>query len=228
MNNRFERLELLIGKEKLNELKNKRVVILGLGGVGGYAVEALARCGISSFLLIDSDTIDETNINRQIIATNKTIGNSKAEAWKERVHDINSDAKVEILEEFIDENNFKKIFKGKVDFFIDCCDTVKTKELVIKYALLNNINIISSMGAGARFNPEDLEIIEIKKTSYDPIAKKIRKFLKDEKINKKLMVMCSHEKPVKVVSSIPSNSFVPSSAGLLIASYVFKKLINYK
>ncbi len=226
MDNRFERLSLLVGDNNLEKLKSKRVVILGVGGVGGYVVESLARCGIGNFLIVDSDTIDITNINRQIIATDSSIGEYKVDVFKKRLLDINPNINVETSKDFINEGNYLSLFRGNVDYFIDCCDTLKTKELVIRYALLNDIPIISSMGAGARFNPSLLSITDIKKTSYDPIARRLRKFLKDEHINKKLIVMCSHEKPLKVHGSIPSNSFVPASAGLLISSYVFKQLIK--
>lgn len=226
MDNRFERLELIIGNNKLNELKHKRIVVLGVGGVGGYVVEALSRCSIENFLIIDFDKVDITNINRQIIATNSSIDKYKVDVFKDRMLDINTNIKVDILKEFINEDNYMKIFDYKPDYIIDCCDSLKAKELVISYALKNNYNIISSMGAGARLDPSKLEIIDIRKTSYDPIARRLRKFLKDNHINNKFNVMCSTEKPMKVHGKIPSNSFVPSSAGLLIASYVFRELIK--
>lgn len=226
MDDRFERLRLLIGDDNLNKLKNKRVVVLGVGGVGGYVVESLARAGIENIFIIDSDTVDITNINRQIIALESTIGKYKVDVLKGRLREINSDIKVETSKEFINKDNYKELFSGKIDYFIDCCDTINTKKLVIKYALSNNIPIISSMGAGGRMHPELLGITDIRKTSYDPIARILRKYLKDEHINKKLTVMCSREIPMKIRGKIPSNSFVPSSAGLLIASYVFRELIK--
>ena len=226
MDERFDRLSFLIGKDNLNNLKNKHILVLGVGGVGGYVVESLVRCGIENITIVDFDIIDITNINRQIIALTSTIGLKKTEVLKTRILDINPKCRVNICSNYIDEDNYLDLFHEKIDYFIDCCDSIKTKKLVIKYCLNNNINIISSMGAGNRMEPSKLSIIDIKKTSYDPIARIIRKYLKDEKINKKLMVMCSSEIPKKVKGVISSNSFVPSSAGLLIASYVINKLIK--
>ena len=226
MDRRFERLGHLIGNDKVDLLNDKYVTVLGVGGVGGYVVESLVRSGIGHITIIDYDTIDITNINRQIIATTSDIGKKKVEVFKNRILSINPECDVKIIDSFIDEENYKELFSNKVDYFIDACDSVKTKKSIIKYCLLNNINIISSMGAGNRMNIEDLEIIEIKKTSGDPLARIIRKFLKEERINKKLMVMCSKEIPKKVDGVISSNSFVPSAAGLLISSYVIKELIK--
>ena len=223
---RFARLSFLIGEDKLKKLSNKHIVVLGLGGVGGYVVESLVRSGIENITIIDYDTVDITNINRQIIALTSTIGMKKTEVFKKRILDINPNCKVKIVDSFINIDNYQDLFKENIDHSIECCDSIKTKKLIIKYALLNDINIISSMGAGNRMDPSKLEIIEIKKTSGDPLARIIRKFLKDEKINKKLMVMCSSEIPKKSYEFIASNAFVPPSAGLLISSYVIKTLIK--
>lgn len=229
MDNRFQRLELLYEKENVEKLKNSTVLVLGLGGVGGYVVEALSRCSIGKLILIDSDKVDITNINRQIIALDDTVGKYKTECFKERIELINRECEVVLINKFIDESNYLSIFNDNIDFVVDAIDSVKTKELVIKYCLDNDINIISSMGTGNRIDPSKLEIIDIKKTSYDPIAKKIRKYLKDNNINKKLNVCFSREIPNKKIDRIiPSNAFVPSSAGLLIASYVVNNIINNK
>ncbi len=226
MDSRFQRLSFLIGEEKIDKLKDKNVLVLGIGGVGGYVVESLVRSGISNITIVDYDIVDITNINRQIIALTSTVGMKKTEVFKNRILDINPNCNVKIIDYFIDENNYKDLFSGKIDFFIDCCDSVKTKKSVIKYALEEDIPIISSMGAGNRMNIKDLNICEIRKTSYDPLARIIRKYLRDENINKKLMVMCSSEKPKKVEGVIASNSFVPAAAGLLISNYVIKELIK--
>ena len=227
MDNRFQRLELLYGEENVDKLKKSTILVLGLGGVGGYVVEALARCGVGRLVLIDSDKVDITNINRQIIALNNTVGKYKTECFKDRIKLINEECEVVLINKFIDESNYLSIFKDKIDFVVDAIDCVKTKELVIKYCLDNNINIISSMGTGNRIDPSKLEIVDIKKTSYDPIAKRIRKYLKDNNINKKLNVCFSREVPNKKIDKIiPSNSFVPSSAGLLIASYIVNNITN--
>lgn len=227
MKSRFSRLEALYGIDKVNKLRNSKVLIVGLGGVGGYVVESLSRSGIGELILVDSDVVDITNINRQIIATDDSIGKLKTECFKERIKSINPECKVIIYSEFIDESNYLNILDNKVDFVVDAIDSIKSKELIIKYALENDINIISSMGTGNRENPKDLDIMDISKTSGDPIAKIIRKFLRDNNINRKFKVLCSHELPMKKIENvIPSNSFVPSTAGLLISSYVIKELIK--
>lgn len=227
MKNRFSRLEALYGIDKVNKLRNSKVLIVGLGGVGGYVVESLSRSGIGELILVDSDVVDITNINRQIIATDDSIGKLKTECFKERIKSINPECKVTIYSEFLDESNYLNILDNKVDFVVDAIDSIKSKELIIKYALENDINIISSMGTGNRENPKDLDIMDISKTSGDPIAKIIRKFLRDNNINRKFKVLCSHELPMKKIENvIPSNSFVPSTAGLLISSYVIKELIK--
>ena len=200
MDNRFQRLELLYGKENVEKLNNSTVLVLGLGGVGGYVVEALSRSSIGKLILVDSDIVDITNINRQIIATSETVGKYKTECFKERIKTINPNCEVVLINKFIDESNYLELFSDKIDFVVDAIDSIKTKELVIKYSLENNINIISSMGTGNKIDPSKLQITDIRKTSYDPIAKRIR--------------------------TIPSNSFVPSSAGLLIASHVINTIIN--
>ncbi len=227
MEERFQRLELLIGKENINILSKKCVLVLGLGGVGCYVVESLVRSGIGNIIIIDYDTIDITNINRQLIALTSTIGKKKVDVLESRIKEINPNCNVIKIDKYIDENNCLELFQNKIDFLADCCDSIKAKKNVIKYALDNNIDIISCMGTGNRMDPSKLEIIDIKKTSIDPLARIIRKYLRDEGINKKLAVLCSTELPKKVEGyNISSNSFVPPSAGLLIASYIIKGLIN--
>lgn len=226
MNDRFQRFSLLIGDEKMDTLYSKTVLILGIGGVGGYVVEALARCGIGTLILVDFDIIELTNINRQIIALSSTIGQKKVNVWEERIKDINPNCKIICYDYFVDSSNYLKLFENKIDYFVDACDSIKTKKLVIDYCLKNDIKIISSMGTGNRMDPSKLEIIEIKKTSGDPLARIIRKYFKDEHINKKLMVLCSKEIPKKRGRTISSTAFVPSSAGFLISSYIIKELIK--
>lgn len=227
MDNRFSRLEELYGLDKVNKLKNSCVLVIGLGGVGGYVVESLARSNIGTLILVDNDIVDVTNINRQIIATSNTIGRLKTECFKERIKSINPECDVIIYSEFLDESNYFNILNKDADFIVDAIDNIKSKEVIIKYALENNIRIISSMGTGNRENPLDLDVVDITKTSGDPIAKIIRKYLRDNNINKGLPVLCSHELPMtKIKDVIPSNSFVPSTAGLIISSYVVKELIK--
>ena len=224
IDNKFSRLEKVIGKENLNNLKNKSVLILGCGGVGGYVVESLARSGIGTLILVDFDVIDESNINRQIIALDSTIGKNKVDVFEERIKDINKECKVIKIKKFIDEDNIVELFDYNIDFFVDACDAVPTKKAVIKECLKRKIKFISSMGTGNKLDPSKLEITDIRKTINDPLARIIRKFVKDEKINSKILVLSSKEVPIKTGESTPgSTAFVPSSAGLLISSYI----VNY-
>ena len=225
---KFSRFEKIIGNDNLNILSKKSVLVLGCGGVGGYVVEALARSNIGTLVLVDFDDIDITNINRQIIALSSTVGKSKVDVLKERVKDINGECNVIKVKKFIDTDNYLELFDYDIDFFVDACDTVSVKKAVIKECLKRKIKFISSMGTGNKFDPSKLEIIDIRKTINDPLARIIRKFIKDCKINDKVMVLSSSELPVKTGDRTPgSTAFVPSSAGLLIASYVIKCFIDY-
>lgn len=224
--NSFTRLEALIGIDSVERLKNSTVMIVGIGGVGGFVCEALARSAIGTMILVDFDTVDITNLNRQIIATRKTIGRKKVDIMKERINDINPDCQVITYDLFLNDENFQKIDISKIDFLIDCCDSVNTKKMLMKETITRNINYIPSMGTANKMDPSKLEIIELSKTINDPIARIMRKFAKDMKIKKKIMVLSSTELPKKNGNVLGSNSFVPSSAGLLIASYVVKTLIK--
>ncbi len=226
MDDRFQRLSLLVGEDNVNLLLSKTVLVLGVGGVGGYVVESLARSGIGTLILVDFDLVDLTNINRQIIALSSTIGKKKINIFYKRIQEINPECKVICYDQFIDSSNYIDLFRDKIDYFVDACDTISTKKLVIQYCLLHDIPIISSMGVGNRFNPSKLEIMDIKKTSGDPLARVIRKYLREEKISKKLMVLCSREIPKKGLEKVSSNAFVPSVAGLLIGSYIVKELMG--
>lgn len=224
---RFERFQKVIGSSNLELLSKKSVLILGCGGVGGYVADALARSGIGQIILVDYDVVEESNINRQIIALSSTIGKCKVDVLEERIKDINQDCKVIKVKSFIDNDNYLELFQYKIDFFIDCCDTMLVKKLVMKESLKRNILFISSMGTGNKMDPSKLEIIDIRKTVNDPLARVLRKYVKDEKINKKIMVLSSRELPVKTGDRTPgSTAFVPASAGLLIASYVVRSFIN--
>ena len=236
MLNQFSRTELLIGKKAIEKLKNSKIAIFGIGGVGSYTLEALARAGVGNFVLVDNDEVSLTNLNRQIIATTKTIGKPKVEVAKERILEINEDANVEIYKEFFmpESNN---IIDNSLDYIVDAIDTVTAKiELVIRANKLN-IPIISSMGTGNKLDPTKFEVTDIYKTSVCPLAKVMRKELKQRGI-KKLKVVYSKEDPVKInqgyieekndnKKNIPGSiSFVPSVAGLIIASEVVKDMIK--
>ena len=208
-------------------LNKKCVLILGVGGVGGYVAEALARSNVGRLILVDFDIVDETNINRQVIALESTIGMKKVDVLEERIKDINSGCEVVKIDKFIDLENIDELFSYNIDYFVDACDTMTVKKAVIKKCIEKNIPFISSMGTGNKLDPSKLEIVDIRKTINDPLAKVIRKFVKDEKINKKVMVLSSNELPIKTGDRTPgSTAFVPASAGLLIASYVVRQFIQ--
>lgn len=229
MQNQFSRTELLIGKNGIEKLQNARIAIFGIGGVGSYVVEGLARAGIENFILVDKDTVDLTNINRQIIATHKTLGRSKVEVAKERIIEINPNANVEIYQEFFMPDS-KGILDETVNYIVDAIDTVTAKiELAVRANKLN-IPIISSMGTGNKLDPTKFEVTDIYKTSVCPVAKVMRKELKNKQINK-LKVVYSKEQPAKLntieeANTIGSISFVPSVVGLIIAGEVIKDIIN--
>lgn len=224
---RFSRLVKVIGNDSFEDLKNKCVLVLGCGGVGGYVVETLARSGIGKLILVDYDIVDISNINRQIIALDSTVGKLKVDVLEMRIRDINPNVEIIKIDQFIDLHNILTLFNNKIDFFVDACDTITTKKAVIKECLDRKIDFISCMGTGNKFDPSMLEIVDIRKTINDPLARIIRKFIKDEKINKKVMVLSSKELPIKVKDRIPgSTAFVPSCAGIMIASYIVRKFIK--
>ncbi|MCI8654470.1 MAG: tRNA threonylcarbamoyladenosine dehydratase [Clostridia bacterium] len=225
MENQFTRTELLIGNSGIEKLSNAKVAIFGIGGVGSYVAEALVRGGVGKFILVDNDDVDITNLNRQIIATRRTLGRAKVEVCKERILEINPDAKVEIYKEFFTPDN-KNILDNTVTYIVDSVDTIVAKiELVIRANKLN-IPIISSMGTGNKMDPTRFEVTDIYKTSVCPLAKVMRKELKEKGI-KHLKVVYSKEEPIKLNNKgIGSISFVPSVAGLIIAGEVIKDIIK--
>lgn len=225
MQNQFSRTELLIGKSAVEKLQKSKVAIFGIGGVGSFVVEALVRAGVESFILVDKDVVDITNINRQIIATTKTVGKPKVEVAKARILEINPKANVETYQEFFMPES-KGILNETVDYIVDCVDTVTAKiELVVRANILN-IPIISSMGTGNKLDPTKFEVTDIYKTAVCPLAKVMRKELKNRNI-KKLKVVYSKEEPIKCNVQVPASiSYVPSVAGLIIAGEVIKDLIK--
>lgn len=226
----FDRTINLIGKENYQKLKNSNILVLGLGGVGGYSVEALVRSGIENITIVDFDKIDITNINRQIIAKTNNIGNTKTEEWQKRILSINPNVKVNIINEKINDNNIDIIFSNKYDFIIDACDTIIVKKLLIKKCKEKNISLITICGMGKRLNPSLIKICDIKDTSYDPLAKSLRKYIKDEHIKGRVPCIFSEEKPItkKNENVISSMIMVPATAGLYAAYYVIDKIINTK
>lgn len=222
----FERLELIIGKENLKKIKEKKVVVIGLGGVGGILCETLVRNGIENITIVDNDIIDITNKNRQIIALDSSIGKKKTEVLKNRLLDINSNCNIKIIDDFITKDNIDLIFNEKIDYVIDACDTVTTKLLLIEESIKKNIKVLSSMGMGKKIDLSKLKIMDIRKTSYDKLAKIIRKQLKDDGYTGKIMVLSSDEEPIDTKDNIGSYSPLTSYAGLLMADYVIKDIIK--
>ena len=222
----FQREELLIG-DKIKLLKEKTILVLGLGGVGGYVVESLARCGIGHLILVDYGTIDVTNINRQIIALHSNIGKKKTDCFKERVSDINPNCIVDTLDLFYGEENKEILFNKKIDYIIDCCDSLDSKKILILEAFKRQIPIICSMGTGNKFHPELFSITTLNKTEYDPLAKKLRFLFKDNKeLLKEVKVLYSKETPQQFKGKIGSISYVPSVAGLLLTSFVINSFLD--
>lgn len=224
----FDRTINLIGIDNYHKLQNSKILVLGVGGVGGYAIEALIRSGIENITIVDYDKVDISNINRQVIALNNNIGNSKTKEWKKRIQLINANVKVNIINEKISSDNINILFNDNYDFIIDACDTTVVKKLLIKECKKRNIDLITVCGMGKKINPSLVRICDIRDTSYDPLAKALRKYVKDENIKGKVPCIFSNEKPIvnkesKVVSSM---MLVPSTAGVLAAYYCIDKIIN--
>lgn len=229
--NQFERTELLLGKSATEKLKNAHVAVFGIGGVGGYVVEALARSGVGEIDVIDKDTVSVSNINRQIIALHSTVGMAKTEAVKQRALDINPDIKINTFDVFYLPETADMFDFSKYDYVVDAIDTVKGKIEIIVQANKAGVRVISSMGAGNKLDPTRFEVDDIYKTSVCPLARVMRRELKARGI-KKLKVVYSKEEAVKLPASVNerpvpgSVAFVPSVAGLIIGGEVIKDLIN--
>ncbi len=235
--NEFQRTALLLGEDNILKLNNKTVAIFGVGGVGGYVCEALARSGIGHFIIVDNDDVSITNINRQIIALHNTIGRAKVDVMKERILEINPNAEVIAIKEFILPNNSSSFDFKNYDYVVDCVDTVTAKIEIVLKSIEGNTKVISSMGAGNKLDPQAFKVADIYKTSVDPLARVLRYELRKRGV-KKLKVVYSTEQPLKIDDSnidedkglrrtLPgSNAWVPASAGLLIASEVIKDLIE--
>lgn len=221
----FERFELLIGN-KINDIKNKNILVVGLGGVGSYTVESLIRSGIENITLIDNDIIDITNLNRQLMTNTTNVGKYKTEVFESRIKLINPNVKITKKTLFLNDDNIDDILTKDYDYVVDACDTVKTKLSLIKRCNELDVKLISAMGTGNKMDPAKIKITDIYKTEYDPLAKIIRRECRKLRI-KKLPVVCSFEKPIKQnIKKIPSNSFVPATAGLLITSYIINDIVG--
>ncbi|GLB58321.1 tRNA threonylcarbamoyladenosine dehydratase [Cytobacillus sp. NCCP-133] len=244
MLHQFSRNELAIGKEGLEKMKNSTVAVLGIGGVGSFAAEALARSGVGRLVLVDKDDVDITNVNRQVIALLSTVGKPKVDLMKERIEDINPECEVIALKMFYTEETYEQFFEYGLDFVVDASDTISYKIHLMKECLKRNIPLISSMGAANKMDPTRFQIADIFKTHTDPIAKVIRTRLRKEGIRKGVPVVFSDESPIIIREDIrktvgkddaeirkakmppSSNAFVPSVAGLVMASYVVRQLLS--
>jgi len=222
---RFNRFVKLIDEDKFNNLQNIKVLIVGVGGVGGHALESLLRSGILNITIVDYDKIDITNINRQIISLSNNIGENKVLEAKKRALLINPNVNINALSIKLDSNNVNEIISD-FDYVIDACDDVCAKKEIIKCCIKKRIKFISCMGMGNKFNPELIKITEIRKTSYDKLAKILRKWVIDNNINEKIMVVSSTEEVVNLDGFIGSVSYVPSVAGILCASYVINDFLK--
>ena len=237
MQNAFSRMEILLGEEGSTKLAKARIMVFGLGGVGSYVAEALARCGVGSLTLVDHDTVSVTNINRQLYALRSTVGHSKVQVAKERIRDIDENILVHTYETFYNEDTADMFdFRG-VDYIVDAIDTVTSKLLIIQKAKECGVPVISCMGTGNKMEPSKFEITDISKTSVCPLAKVMRTELRKRGI-RKVKVLYSKEKPIKAVQDngermvntdgpVPGSfAFVPSVAGLLIAGVVVRDILG--
>ena len=223
----FDRFKLLVG-DKYSKIKSLKILVLGVGGVGGYVVESLARCGVGDITIVDSDIVDVTNINRQIIALHSTIGRKKVEVLKERILEINKNCKVTPMDLFYEAETKEFLFTKDYDYVVDCCDTIKSKEILIRQCMDRKIKIISSMGAGFKLDPSKIKIDKLKNTSYDKIAKILRTNLKNRKDCLEIPVVFSTEMMQKKGTVIASNSYIPAIFGLFITSYIIKDVLEEK
>lgn len=231
-----QRTVTLIGQEAVTRLKNAHVLVAGVGGVGGYAVETLVRCGIGNLTIIDADNVSESNINRQLVALHSTIGMSKVNILADRCRDINPDISINAVQEFITVDNTSKMIGSNVDFVVDAIDTIAPKISIIKYCLRSKIPIISSMGAGGRIDPAKIGYFDISETREDGLARVVRQRLKKDGIRSGLKVVASLEVPKHSAvieldeqnkrSSLGTTFTIPSMFGIYLGNYVIRKLIN--
>ncbi len=222
----FDRLIPLIGEENLEKIKNTKILLVGIGGVGGFALECLVRTGFSDITTIDGDTIDDSNLNRQIITSEDNIGNSKVKEALNRYQKINSNAKITIKDIFLTKDNMKEYINKKYDYIIDACDDMNVKVELIKYARKNHIKIISALGTGKKINPKYLEITTLDKTENDPLARKLRQLIRKENLDLNIPVVFSKETPIDTKNVLGSCIFVPAVAGIYLANYIFLDIIK--
>lgn len=220
----FSRTVRVIGEENLKKIKNSKIAILGVGGVGGYVVEMFTRLGVENLTLVDFDKVDISNFNRQLIATSETINLFKTEAFEKRIKSINKNCNVKVKNVKISKENIDEILTEKYDYVIDAIDDLKAKVEVAKFCKENNLKLISSMGTGNRYKFPNFEVSDISKTSYDKLAKKLRKMLKDEGVEK-LTVVYTKE-PVEPTGNLGSIVYYPLMCAGVITSYVTNEILK--
>ncbi len=220
----------MIGKENFKLIQSKTIMVIGLGGVGGYACEALVRSGINKLILIDNDQVESSNINRQIIANEKTIGKRKTQVMKERLLDINPSAKIKCHDTFFCQENIEELFSEKIDYVVDAIDTLSSKVALWKYCLGNNIKVISCLGMARRLDPQQVLITKLSKTENDPMAKSLRSIARKNDISLDIPVVFSKEKPLDSSEtkkeSLGSMMFVPATAGIMCGYYIISDIID--
>ena len=223
----LERMELLVNNEVINKLKSIKVLIVGIGGVGGACFEALVRLGVTNITVVDNDIFSLSNLNRQLLSNRNNIGELKVNEAVLRAKSINPDILVNTHNMFVNEANINELNIRQYDYVFDCCDTVTTKYLLIKKCVDNDVKIISSMGTGNRLDPTKIVIKDIWKTNNDPLAKAMRKILRDNDIKTKIPVVTSDELPIKTgVREVGSVVFVPNVAGFCMASWLFSDIMD--
>ncbi len=234
MQHRFSRTEKIIGNKGLELLARSKVAVFGLGGVGSYTVEALARSGVGSFLLVDPDVVDITNINRQLHALSNTVGYAKVTLLADRIKEINPEAEVEVRQERLTRFNSGDLLHASLSYVIDAIDDIDNKVHLLKSCVEKNIPVVSAMGTGNKLDPTALKVMDISKTSVCPLARKVRRELKRENIHTGIIVVCSSEPPIKNKpqdaiegSNAPGSiAFVPPVAGMILAGVVTNNVIS--
>lgn len=223
----FDRTLKIIDKQLLETIKIQKILLVGVGGVGGFALESLVRLGFQNITIVDADSIEESNLNRQIISSRENIGKPKVEVAKERALSIHPNAKITTYNLFLKEENIDVVFQDKYDYIIDACDTITTKYLLIKKACNTNTKIISCMGTGNRFDPSKVTITRLDKTNNDPLASSMRSILRKNNISLKVPVVWSSEIPKKVKEkAVGSIVLVPAAAGLQLVYFILNDLID--
>lgn len=220
----LDRLRKLVGDNGLEKIKKLNILIVGLGGVGGYTFETLVRCGVESFTIVDADRISETNLNRQIISKLDNIGKYKTQEAKKRALEINSNINIIDMCMFLDKSNVSEIDFSKFDYVVDACDDVNAKKLIIESSLNKDIKVVSSMGTAKKMDATQVYVSTLDKTTYDPLAKKMRKLISKD-MQKRVVVVTSKEQPI-ITEGLGSNSFVPATAGIFITNYIINDCVK--